>query len=228
MLENKQLITIKGTNNGLTLFIDESCSFQMALKELKKKIRAAKPEDDEPVVSVTIKLGKRYLDEEEEAELREVIESVSHLNIQSIDSDVIHKEDVLKIKEDSQIKLFNRVIRSGQVLDESGDILLIGDVNPGGEVIATGNIYIMGSLFGTAHAGASGDRNAFIATAFMRPTQIRIAEYISRSPDYESEGVYMQCGLVDEEQDKIIIDRLQILSHKRKEISRFERRMHSE
>ena len=41
-----------------------------------------------------------------------------------------------------------RIIRSGQVLQVAGDLLLIGDVNPGGTVIAGGNIFIMGALKG--------------------------------------------------------------------------------
>ncbi len=83
----------------------------------------------------------------------------------------------------------------------------------------------MGNLLGIAHAGANGDRDAVIAASYMKPNQLRIADYISRAPDYDSEGVYMECGLIDEEQDKIVIDRLQILSRKRKDISGFERRM---
>lgn len=59
----------------------------------------------------------------------------------------------------------------------------------------------------------------------MKPTQLRIADYISRAPDYESDGVYMECGLIDEEQDKIVIDRIQVLSRNRREISGFERRI---
>src|SRR5699024_10424628 len=93
------------------------------------------------------------------------------------------------------IKAFNRVVRSGQVLRVEGDLLLIGDVNPGGKVVATGDIYIMGNLRGIAHAGINGNRKAIIAASYMKPTQLRIADYISRAPDYETDGVYMECGL---------------------------------
>src|SRR5699024_6098067 len=134
--------------------------------------------------------------------------------------------------------------RSGQVLRVEGDLLLIGDVNPGGKVVATGDIYIMGNLRGIAHAGINGNRKAIIAASYMKPTQLRIADYISRSwvgfmydaammaymkptqlriadyisraPDYETDGVYMECGFIDEEKDIILIDRLQVLSRKGK------------
>ncbi|MFD1850149.1 septum site-determining protein MinC [Oceanobacillus bengalensis] len=225
MHDTKQLITIKGTREGITLFIDESCSFNQAMNELHDKIISSRPKNDEPIVSVKVKLGNRYLKEEQEKDLRKIFNEENRFEIHSIESDVIRKEDALKWIEESKMKLVNRIVRSGQVLEIDGDLLLIGDVNPGGKVVSTGNIFIMGHLYGIAHAGVDGDRSAFIVASYMKPTQLRIADYLSRAPDYESDGVYMECGLIDEEQDKIIIDRLQVLSHKRKEISRFERRI---
>ncbi len=225
MLEKKQLIIIKGTREGLTLFIDESCSFEDAVNELKEKIIASRPKKDEPLVSVKVKLGNRYLDETQKDKLSKIIGGENRFIIQSIQSDVVLRKDALKWQEESEVKTINRIVRSGQVIEVNGDLLLVGDVNPGGQVTSTGNIYIMGSLQGIAHAGSNGDRDAFIAASYMNPSQLRIADYISRAPDYESDGVYMECGLIDEVQDKIVIDRLQALPHKRKELSGFERRM---
>jgi septum site-determining protein MinC len=225
LLDKKQLVTIKGTREGLILFIDETCSFNEAITELHDKINSSKPKPDEPIVSVTVKLGNRYLKTEQEERLREIISTKNRFEIYTIESDVVLKEDALRWKENSEVKIVNRIIRSGQVLNITGDLLLIGDVNPGGKVVATGNVYVMGNLYGIAHAGVNGDHNTFIIASYMKPTQLRIANYISRAPDYESEGVYMECGLIDEEQDKIIIDRLQVLSRKRLELNGFERRI---
>ncbi|WP_269412076.1 septum site-determining protein MinC [Lentibacillus daqui] len=221
----KQLITIKGTKDGLTLFIDDSCSFHDVLRELNEKFTEQPINQTEPCVSVTVKLGNRYLNSEQTSQLQELISSDGHFYVQAFESDVISKEEALKLKEESEIKALNRMIRSGQVIEVTGDLLLIGDVNPGGKVVSTGNIYIIGSLRGIAHAGASGDRSAVIAASYMKPSQLRIADYISRAPDYETDGVYMECGLIDEQTDKIVIDRLQVLSHKRKDLDRFERRI---
>lgn len=227
MQDKKQLITIKGTREGLSLFIEESATFNDAIKELNDKIMASKPKRDEPIVSVKVKLGNRYLTEEQENELRRIVSVDNRFQIESVESELIRIEDALKWQEDSEIKVVNRIVRSGQVLEIKGDLLLIGDVNPGGKVVTTGNIYIMGNLFGIAHAGVEGDHDSFIVASFMKPTQLRIANYISRAPDYESDGVYMECGFIDGQQDKIIIDSLKVLSRKRKEISGFERRMNN-
>ncbi|UTW68948.1 hypothetical protein KHA80_17145 [Anaerobacillus sp. HL2] len=65
-----------------------------------------------------------------------------------------------------------------------GDLLLIGDVNSGGTVVATGNIYIPGVLRGIAHAGSKGNKVVVISASRMEPSQLRIAEIVSRSPDW--------------------------------------------
>jgi septum site-determining protein MinC len=223
--KTKQYVTIKGTRDGLTLFIDDRCSFEDVCRELQEKLSVNIPQKDEQEVSVTIKLGNRYLYDDQIEELEKIITNESQFIIQSLESNVILRSDALAMLEDTEIKIENRIVRSGQVLEVKGDLLLIGDVNPGGKVISTGNIYIMGSLHGIAHAGVKGDKNAIITASYMNPSQLRIADYISRAPDYESDGVYMECGLVDVEKDKIIIDRLQVLAHKRKSIRAFERRI---
>lgn len=83
----------------------------------------------------------------------------------------------------------------------------------------------MGQLLGIAHAGADGDEDAVIAASYMKPSQLRIAGYISRAPDYESDGVYMEYGYIDKSQNKIMIDQLKVLSRKRVDVSGFERRI---
>jgi septum site-determining protein MinC len=76
-----------------------------------------------------------------------------------------------------------QTVRSGQSVRHDGTIVLCGDVNPGAEVIATGDIVVFGTLRGVAHAGAAGDEECQIIAINLRPTQIRIAGYIARSPD---------------------------------------------
>lgn len=225
MRDQKQIVTIKGTRDGLTLFINESCSYDEIIEDLKEKISLNRLKKDEPTVSVTVQLGNRYLNDEQKEHIRQLIGKENNLVINSFESDVIRKEEALYWKESSDIKSVNRIVRSGQILEVTGDLLLIGDVNPGGKVVSTGNVYVLGHLRGIAHAGASGDRQAIIAASYMNPSQLRIADYISRAPDYESSGVYMECGRIDKDLDKIVIDRLQVLSHLRNSLNGFERRI---
>ncbi|HEY2554864.1 MAG TPA: septum site-determining protein MinC [Candidatus Cybelea sp.] len=70
-------------------------------------------------------------------------------------------------------------LRGGQVLHHNGNIVVVGDVNPGAELIATGDILVFGRLGGIAHAGAQGDESARIYALDLSPTQLRIATFIA-------------------------------------------------
>jgi len=91
-----------------------------------------------------------------------------------------------------------RTIRSGQVVRHQGHITLIGDVNPGAEVIAGGNIVVWGRLRGLVHAGALGDTGALVCALDLRPTQLRIANLIARTPD-DSRSSMPEIARIDQE-----------------------------
>lgn len=77
----------------------------------------------------------------------------------------------------------HRTVRSGEVVASEGHLVIMGDVNPGAEVIAENNIIVWGSLKGTAYAGVPNHEDAVIAALHLAPIQLRIAGYIARSPD---------------------------------------------
>lgn len=66
-------------------------------------------------------------------------------------------------------------LRSGQVLERSEHVMVVGDVNPGAEVVSEGDILVWGRLRGIAHAGAAGDRRAMVVALRLEPIQLRIA-----------------------------------------------------
>lgn len=76
-----------------------------------------------------------------------------------------------------------RTVRSGEKVASEGHLIIMGDVNPGAEVIAENNIIVWGSLKGTAYAGVPNHEDAVIAALHLSPIQLRIAGYIARSPD---------------------------------------------
>lgn len=80
-------------------------------------------------------------------------------------------------------KFVEGTLRSGQKVEHPGDVVVIGDVNPGAEIFAGGNIVVMGVLRGIAHAGIYGKTDAFVAASVLQPTQLRIHQTITRSPD---------------------------------------------
>jgi septum site-determining protein MinC len=80
----------------------------------------------------------------------------------------------------------HRTLRSGTAIRFDGDVLVFGDVNPGAEIIATGNVLVLGSLRGMVHAGASGDENAIILGFDLRPTQLRVGRKIAIAPNEDA------------------------------------------
>lgn len=102
-----------------------------------------------------------------------------------------------------------RHLRSGQRFFSPGNLVVLGDVNPGAEVIAAGNILVMGSLKGVAHAGYFGDEKAVITAYRLNPTQLRVANHITRPPDGDN-FIGKQPELARIRAGKVIIEKLKI------------------
>ncbi|MCD2346208.1 septum site-determining protein MinC [Clostridium guangxiense] len=91
---------------------------------------------------------------------------------------------------EGRTKFLRRTIRSGQIVNYSGNIVIIGDVNPGSQVYAAGNIIVFGVLRGEVHAGINGNERAIIAAFKLEPEILQIAKRISRSPDNDEKPSY--------------------------------------
>ena len=78
--------------------------------------------------------------------------------------------------------LLQRTLRSGHSVRHPGHVVVIGDVNPGAEIIAGGHIVVWGRLRGVVHAGAAGDESSMVCALDLAPTQLRIAGHITVSP----------------------------------------------
>lgn len=96
------------------------------------------------------------------------------------------------------LKIQRGTLRSGDHLQVAGSALILGDVNPGARVSATGHVLVWGRLRGTAHAGRAGDTSARIIALQLRPLQLRIADAVARGPEEAPpEGLAEQASLVD-------------------------------
>jgi len=217
-----QNVMIKGTKSGLSLQLNDRCSYDDILIELEEKLSELQGTEESQLVSVRILTGNRYLTKAQQEEVKELIRKKKNLIVEDIESNVITKENAQALVESQEVTPVATIVRSGQVLEVPGDLLLVGDVNPGGTVRAGGNIFIMGALKGIAHAGYSGRQEAVIVASFMTPSQLRISDCISRAPDHYDQGEYhqMECAYINKDH-QIIIDRLQVLKDLRPNITRF-------
>jgi septum site-determining protein MinC len=219
-----QNVTIKGTKDGLTLHLNDDCSFEEITKELDEKLSAGLlTNEDRALIPVKLETGHRYLTNTQQDELKALIRQKKQLVVEEINSLVITKEEADKQREENGMVTITKIVRSGQIIEVPGNLLLIGDVNPGGTVKAGGNIFIMGALKGVAHAGCYGNDQAVIAASSMKPSQLRISDSLNRAPDYSNseEKHEMECAYIDINK-KIVIDRLQGLMHLRPNLTRLE------
>lgn len=220
MSNKRPLVTIKGKKDGLILSLDDQCSYFQLIHELKSKLLNRKDTYSEgPLISVKVVTGNRYLTSAQKEEIQSLIRSEKSLFVAEIESNVITKKESEALVQEQQLTPLIKMIRSGQVLEVTGDLLLVGDVNPGAKVIATGNIYVLGVLRGIAHAGFGGHHDKIIAASVMKPSQLIIGNVMNRMPEPDEESGFdpengehlMESAYVDPETEQIVVDRLNTL-----------------
>lgn len=181
-MTEKQHIMIKGVKEGLLFLLDDQCAFDALVAEMKHKLEKTHQQLlTGPLVHIHVKLGSRIITDEQKEQLSSIIGAQGNLMIQSMESDPKTLPETGNAARNLQV--ITSIVRSGQTLEHDGDLLLIGDVNPGGTILCTGDIYVLGALRGLAHAGIAGREDVIIATSLMRPTQLRIADVVSRPPE---------------------------------------------
>jgi len=121
-----------------------------------------------------------------------------------IDSDFIREQEIkskllsFNSKKKDDI-LHKGTVRSGERISSNGNLCIIGDVNPGAIVSAKKNIYVWGKLLGIAFAGKSGNKNASIASIYLNPLQLRIADVIAIGPKDKPKNCYPEVAVIDKE-----------------------------
>ena len=90
-------------------------------------------------------------------------------------------------------------VRSGERISSNGNLCIIGDVNPGAIVSAEKNIYVWGKLLGIAFAGKSGNKSASIASLYLNPLQLRIADVIAIGPKDKPKNCYPEIAVIDKQ-----------------------------
>jgi septum site-determining protein MinC len=88
-------------------------------------------------------------------------------------------------------------LRSGGKVLFEGNVVVMGDVNPGAEIVAGGSVIVWGRLRGVVHAGAQGDMSAVVCALELAPTQLRIAGEIAVSPKKQGKSQPEVAGLKD-------------------------------
>lgn len=198
----KNGIQIKGTRDGLMITLDEILPWdglmQSLLVQLTERLAFFQG------AKVVLEVGNRVVSGEELAKLKGDLEAIGisfwAILSQSLATEEagqaqglatrVHARPVEKTGsksldsylEGDQAIFLRKTLRSGFRVASHGHVVVLGDVNPGAEIIAGGSIIVWGRLRGIAHAGAEGNEGAVVCALDLSPTQLRIADYISVSP----------------------------------------------
>jgi len=205
---NEGSVIFKGSLNCLTIIMKEDVEFDELLVQMEEKVASAGKFFKGATLMVKYRGKKLSFSEEEQ--VFKLLQSKSGAKITGIEMDTEEPPNVevepkpqphAKIRmsnyyfkglEEGMTKFYRGTVRSGQRIDFDGNLVVIGDVNPGAEIVATGNVVVMGSLRGIVHAGSNGNKEAIVTALNLQPTQLRIADIITRSPDEKNnEGQYI-------------------------------------
>lgn len=216
-------VVIKGKENGLEITLSEKGTYPMLREELLDKLKKNESFFKDSRTKVVIR-GKA-LSEAQRREIKRVFEM--DYGIADVmfgdEADILRNversmENAMKspaaamkrhdtgIKETEPVSIpyinansafINGTVRSGQRIESEGDIVVIGDVNPGAEIIAGGSIAVFGTLRGLAHAGCAGRKDVCVAAVHMCPKQLRISGRVITFPNAEDIGQAEVAELID-------------------------------
>ena len=207
-------VVIKGTKHGITVVLNESASYENLKQQIRDKFIASSKffgnaamalgfegrnltfEQQKEIADIISDVSQLNIvclvDDDKEREIRyeEAVKKALESQLAKIKENTLASNN--KEQDNNCLnntlkggQVYKGTLRSGQVFEAESSIVILGDVNPGGRVIAKGNIIVLGSLKGNAFAGGDGNENAFVVALDMDPMQIRIGDVIARSSDSE-------------------------------------------
>ena len=199
-------IAIKGTRNGLLLTLEPGTPFSDLLNALAERL--AEAPSFFRGASLTVDTSRRTLRVSERTQLETLLAhyQMSVVPLEQLaaapptyktgevitaklatpqqDSPLALVEQSQRDPRESSDTLFlRRTIRSGQAIHHPSSVVVMGDINPGAEIVAGGDVVVWGVLRGMVHAGYPDNENAVVCSLLLAPVQLRIAHLLSRPPD---------------------------------------------
>jgi septum site-determining protein MinC len=195
-------IAIKGTRSGLLLTLEAGMPFSELLQALAHRL------EESPTffqgASLTVDTTQRALRVNERLQLEKLLAQYQ----MSIAAGSTEKErkaaktitlpaetpQVARVTRDLTVEqrdprdhddtlYLRRTVRSGQAIHHHSSVVILGDVNPGAEIVAGGDIIVWGVLRGMVHAGYPDNEQALVCSLQLAPVQLRIAHLLSRPPE---------------------------------------------
>ena len=177
------VVKIRGLKTGLQILFGKNTKFEDIRAAIEEKLVTG---NKFFIRGTTVFVDKNNSFSEEQIEqLRRLFHRhgmLFSLNLPKIDQPP-KVETPTPVEPKKTTVVVNKTLRGGQEVRTESSVLVLGNVNPGAQIIAGGSIDVRGTCRGTVHAGAFGDQTACIVADKLRPIQIRIADLIARPPD---------------------------------------------
>ncbi|MDR2649816.1 MAG: hypothetical protein LBB94_08905 [Clostridiales bacterium] len=193
-MHDENAVVFKGTTNGINVWLDERADLDTLKKALRLKTLEAKTFFEDAETAITF--SGRPLNKAEEAEMLDIIYKETNLSISVTASADAHEgrdstavrlglapPSIMQLRNEQLTYYYEGALRNGQSIRYNGSVVVLGDANPGSEIIARGNIIVMGSLKGLVHAGCAGDAYSYVCALRLTPTQLRICDIITYIPE---------------------------------------------
>lgn len=173
------MVTLKGSPKGIMILIDES-DINIAKEELIAKLSESAQFFNEETLEVFI--TSTTLTEAEVYSLHGVVtEGLVNTKVLFIEHPpkLLPKQHSIldELADDEGISKFVRTtVKSGEVLESNHNLIIIGDVERGAVVRSCANIFVLGSLYGRAHAGSNRKSDSVIVAMRLLAEEIKIAD----------------------------------------------------
>lgn len=199
-MKEGNLVVFKGTADGIVVFLDELARFEEIIECFKQKLNASKTFFKDSKVGIRFK-GRLLSIEEQEVLIRllkkQNIIDVSFIHpfenekskentITAIDQKMLWVKNELDTMNASLTHFHYGIVRSGMEITYPGNIVIFGDINPGGIIKAGGNVIVFGTIKGKIHAGLDKTfKQPFIMGKGMVPIQIGLKNVVAPCPREE-------------------------------------------
>ena len=221
--ESQPTVELKGFRDGMRLIISPEASMEQIEQAIVERMENLG--DSLSGLTMNMDLGSRSLNDEELVHLKKLLNENYGLEVKQIIGDAQDEPDRTEAPQiagvpaihgqeqvynhlppiNEETRFIRQTLRSGQIERAlEGNMVILGDVNPGAEVVAAGDIIVLGALRGVAHAGALGNASSVIFALNLLPTQLRIGRFITRAPAEQHQRQRAEIARVVE--DAIVVE----------------------
>ncbi|WP_338209967.1 septum site-determining protein MinC [Lactiplantibacillus paraxiangfangensis] len=175
----QQSVVLKASNDGYELIFRQAASFDTIMIDLKTLLdRLQVDNTTDERISFDMGTEGRLLTAEQNQQVTQLVQRYPLFSIHKLTADVILTADALAMVERNTVHLVNQIIRNGQVVSITGDVLFFGKIHEGGVLRATGSIFVMGEVSGIMEAGYPDHNDAVIVSALTTVPRVRVGELL--------------------------------------------------